>query len=263
VVKTESVYQFFLKNNRRVDGVFLFRAETPAGIQDFIYTPDAPDQIAFRNAKDFVGSIRYRVRSLRNYYIDRVAIVDQKVVSDYFDQLQATVDVVPPPQPLVDTRIRDLRIAYDAHIRRIIDDVDERTTSLAEIISGLIYENVKLAATVISIVIPPIGLAVTAVELVKSVYDGVNAHYYGDNEAAFTHFRDALIGLVSLGQAGRGVESVTKLQKTLIDLAGDANTVVGLLSTALGQKLGHERLQEIIQQVLDEDAVSSSQTTVY
>ena len=119
-----------------------------------------------------------------------------------------------------------------------------------------------LAATVISIVIPPVGLAVTAIEVAKNIYDGIKAQHYGDDKAAFTHFRDALIGLVGLAKVGEGVKSVTKAQKTLIQLVGDANTVVGLMSTALDQKLGHERLLEIFQQVLDEPDVSTSKTTV-
>ncbi|MDX9672885.1 MULTISPECIES: DUF6543 domain-containing protein [unclassified Pseudomonas] len=262
VVASESVYEFKIKNTRRVDGVYVFRTMTSQGVADFLYTPDAPDRIAFRKAADFVGSIRLRARSLRNYYIDRVALVDQKVVNDYFDELQATVKDVPAPVPYTNTRIRDLRTAYDAHVSRVIEDIDKRTTSLAEIIGGLIYDNVKLAASVIALVIAPVGLALTAVEVAKSIYDSANAHYYGENGEAFAHFRDALLGLATLGQAGLGAESVTRLQRTLIELAGDADTVVGLLATALGQKLGHERLRELIEQVLDTEAVDSSKTTV-
>ena len=262
VVNTESAYGFRLETSRKVEGVYIFRAMTSRGIEDFIYTPNAPDDLAFRSANDFVWSIRDRRNSLREYYINRVAIADKKVINDYFDGLQATASDIPPPKPEVNTRIKDLRRAYETHVRRVIADVDEQTTSLGEIIGGLIYDNVKLAATIISMVIPPVGLAVTAVEVIKNVYDGLNAHYYGENEAAFTHFRDAVLGLVSLGQAGQGVESVTKLQRTFIELAGDANTVVGLMSTALGQTLGHERLLEIIQQVLDEPDASTSKTTV-
>ena len=262
VVNTESVYGFRLETSRKVEGVYIFRAVTSRGIEDFIYTPNAPDDLAFRSANDFVWSIRDRRNSLREYYINRVAFVNKKVINGYFDELRATVSDIPPLKPEVNTRIKDLRRAYETHVRRVIDDVAAQTTSLGEIIARLIYDTVKLAATIISIVIPPVGLAITAVEVVKNVYDGLNAHYYGEDEAAFTHFRDAMLGLVTLGQAGHGVESVTKLQRTFIELVGDANTVVGLMSTALGQTLGHERLLEIIQQVLDEPGASTSKTTV-
>ncbi|WP_311132805.1 dermonecrotic toxin domain-containing protein [Pseudomonas fluorescens] len=262
VVNTESVYYFTLKSTRKVEGVYIFRAVTSKGVEDFIYTPHAPDHVAFRSVNSFVGAIRDRAGPFREYYIKRISFLDKKVINDYFDELQEKLDQVAPPKPLINTRVRDLGMSYGIHIRRVIEDVDAQTTSLAEIIGGLVYENLKLAATVISIVIPPVGLAVTAIEVAKNIYDGIKAQYYGDSETAFTHFKDALIGLVGLAKVGQGVESVTKAQKTLIQLVGDANTVVGLMSTALGQKLGHERLLEIVQQVLDEPDASTSKTTV-
>jgi hypothetical protein len=262
VVNTESVYYFTLKSTRKVEGVYIFRAVTSKGVEDFIYTPHAPDHVAFRSVNTFVGSIRDRAGPFREYYIKRISFLDNKVINDYFDELQEKLDQVAPPKPLTNTRVRDLGMSYGIHVRRVIADVDAQTTSLAEIIGGLVYENLKLAATVISIVIPPVGLAVTAIEVAKNIYDGIKAHYYGDYDATFTHFKDALIGLVGLAKVGQGVESVTKAQKTLIQLAGDANTVVGLMSTALGQKLGHEHLLELVQQVLDEPDISTSKTTV-
>lgn len=262
VVNTESVYYFTLKSTRKVEGVYIFRAVTSKGVEDFIYTPHAPDHVAFRSVNSFVGGIRDRFGSLRDYYIKRISFLDKKVINDYFDELMATVGAVAPPMPLTNTRVRDLGMSYGIHVRRVIEDVDAQTTSLGEIIGGLVYDNLMLAATVISIVIPPVGLAVTAIEVAKNIYDGIKAHYYGDYEATFTHFKDALIGLVDLAQVGQGVKSVTKAQKTLIQLAGDANTVVGLMSTAVGKTLGHERLIEFIQQVLDEPDVSTSKTIV-
>lgn len=262
VANTESVYYFTLKGTRKVEGVYIFRAVTSKGIEDFLYTPHAPDHVAFRSVNSFVTSIRDRFGPLRDYYINRISFLDKKVINDYFDELVATVDTVAPPKLLTDTRVRDLGRSYGIHVSRVIGDVGAQSTSLGEIIGGLIYDNLMLAATVISIVIPPVGLAVTAIEVAKNVYDGIKAQYYGDYEAAFTHFKGALIGLVDLAKVGKGVESVTKAQKTLIQLVGDANTVVGLMSTALNEKLSHERLIEIFKQVLDEPDVSTSKTIV-
>ncbi|MCF4994093.1 hypothetical protein GIW70_14740 [Pseudomonas syringae] len=261
VVKTESVYEFWLNANRRVDGVYLFRTVNSVGIEDFIYTPDAPDGLAFRSADDFAWSIRDRYRGLRNYYIERVRFVEKKSVNGLFDKIFATTDpVVVAPQ--IGARVRDLRVAYAAHVDKVIHDVDEQTTSLGEIIGKLIYDNVKLALAVISIVVPPAGLVLTAVETAKNIYDGLYALRYEDNEKAFTHLKDALIGLATLGKAAAGTASVTSAQKTLIDLFGDANTLVELVGQATGQTLGKDRLLEIIQQVLDEKIAGSSQTII-
>lgn len=262
VVSSESVYRFRLEKTRDVEGVYIFRARVGGRLEDFLFTPDAPDHVAFRPASSFVGSIRDRNGRLRDYYTNRVKILDQKIVNDYFDKLQATVNTVTQPGPLVGMRVRDLRTSYEIKIKRVIEDIDARTTSLNEIIAGLIYDNVLLAATIISLVVPPVGLVVTAVEVSKSFYDGVKAQYYGDYDASFTHFKDALVGLVTLGKGTLGGDKVTKVQKGLIHLMGEAKSVVSLVAKATGQTLGHERLQEIIQQVLDEEDANRSKTTL-
>lgn len=263
VVNEESVYRFHILNTREVAGVYIFRIKTAKGIEDFLYTPDAPDGAAFRPIGHFASAVRLRSGPFRNYYINRIKVADKKVVNDYFDQLQSRADTVAAPVPSHKSRVRDLRTSYEIKVNRVINDVDEQTTSLNEIIAGLIYDNVMLAATVISLVIPPVGVLVTVVELGKNFYDGVKAQYYGDYDASFKYFKDALIGLVSLGQATRGAKEVTNAQKSLIQLFGDAKTVVSMVSKATGQKLGHERLLEIFQEVLDEKGVNTSKTTVY
>lgn len=262
VVKTESVYQLVLSDNRRVDGVLLFRAVTRNGVEDFIYTPNAPDDLAFRSLDDFVWSIRNRFdQRLRDYLIQRVPFKDRKDVNNYFDEIFATVGPV-SIQPRVNARVRDLRTTFEAYIGQLISDVDAQTTSLGEIIGRLVYDNVKLALTMISVVIPSVGVAVTAMETAKSIYDGLYALRYGEHDESFTHFKDVVLGLVSLGQGGKGVASVTKAQKSLIGLLGDANTVVALIGTVTDQQLGKERLLEVIQQVLDEKEAGSSRTVV-
>jgi hypothetical protein len=263
VVNEESVYRFNILKTREVAGVYIFRIKTAKGLEDFLYTPDAPDGAAFRPIGHFASAVRLRFGPFRSYYINRIKVADKKVVNDYFDLLQSRADTVAAPVPSYMSRVRDLRASYEIKVNRVIDDVDEQTTSLNEIIAGLIYDNVMLAATVISLVIPPVGVLVTIVELGKNFYDGVKAHYYGDYDASFKYFKDALIGLVSLGQATRGAKVVTNAQKSLIQLFGDAKTVVSMVSKATGQKLGHERLLEIVQDVLGEQDVNTSKTTVH
>jgi hypothetical protein len=52
------------------------------------------------------------------------------------------------------------------------------------------------------------------------------------------------------------------VQKGLIHLMGEAKSVVSLAAKVTGQKLGHERLLEIVQQVLDEENASRSKTSL-
>jgi hypothetical protein len=52
-----------------------------------LYTPDAPDLVSFRPIADFIPAIRFQYGPFRNYYSERILLVDQKVVNDYFDNL--------------------------------------------------------------------------------------------------------------------------------------------------------------------------------
>lgn len=260
----EGIYKFCLPNRRVVEGVYIFRISIYGKFHDYLYTPNAPDSLAVRSIDEFVGSIRFRYGPLRDYYAARVKIDDQKVVNDYFDNLVATVNAVAPPQPEGAMRLLGLNMLHDDHIYRVLSDIDARTTSLNEVIAGLVYDNVIFAANLISLVIPPVGVVVTAVEVFKSLYDGARAYELGDYSAALGHGKSALIGLVSLGKAaaaGKPVK-VTSAQKTLFDLGKDARTVVGWMSQATGQELGEKRLIEVIEQMMEDHQNRRSQTSV-
>ncbi|RIJ12689.1 hypothetical protein DXT77_04265 [Pseudomonas sp. 91RF] len=262
---SEGIYKFRLPSRRIVEGVYIFRISIYGAFYDYLYTPDAPDDVAFRSANEFVGSIRFRYGPFRDYYLQRVKIEDRKVVNDYFDNLVATVNTVAPPRPEGQMRMLGLSTLHDDRIYRVLSDIDARTTSLNEVIAGLVYDNVIFAANIISLVFPPIGVAVTAVEALKALYDGAKAYESGDYSAALGHGKAALIGLVSLGKAaaaGKPVK-VTLAQKTLFDLGKDARTVVGWMSQATGQTLGEKRMLEIIEQLMNDHQSRSSQTTVH
>lgn len=261
----EGIYKFRLPGRRIVEGVYIFRISINGKFIDYLYTPHAPDDVAFRSVDEFVSSIRYRYGPFRDYYMARVKIDDRKVVNDYFDNLVATVNTVAPPQPEGTLRMLGFSTLHDDRIYRVLSDIDARTTSLNEVIAGLVYDSVMLAANIISVVIPPIGVAVTVVEVFKSVYDGANAYERGDYSAALGHGKSALIGLLSLGKAaaaGKPVK-VTRAQKTLFELGKDARTLVGWMSQATGQTLGEKRLVEAIEQLMKDNQSRSSQTTVH
>lgn len=260
----EGIYKFRLPGRRIVEGIYIFRISIFGKFHDYLYTPNAPDNTAFRSVDEFVGSIRFRFGPMRDYYTARVKIEDRQVVNDYFDNLVATVNAVAPPQPEGAMRVLGLNMLHDERIYRVLSDIDAQTTSLNEVIAGLVYDNVIFAANLISLVIPPVGVVVTAVEVFKSFYDGARAYELGDYQSALGHGKSALVGLVSLGKAaaaGKPVK-VTPAQKTLFDLGKDARTVVGWMSQATGQKLGEERLFEIIEQMMKDHQSRRSQTTV-
>ena len=231
--------------------------------EDWLYTPQAPDGLWLRPFRNFDSSVR--IRGLRDYYSARVHFTDRLAVSNYFDGLEASTRSLPPPQLEHNSRVRNFTRAYDDAVWRVIRDVDAQTTSLAEIITGLTYNAVIQAAQVISLVIPPLGLAVAAIQITKNILEGAQAYHDGDKNKAITHFKGALIDLALLGygkykELGKG--AITSAQKTLIELAGDAKTVADLVSKATGQNVPHEVLQQIVKDVLADSEMRDSKTIV-
>ncbi|KJZ41086.1 MULTISPECIES: dermonecrotic toxin domain-containing protein [Pseudomonas] len=262
-VMQDSVYQLHLGRRRPVEGVYVFRRMSGGKNEDWLYTPQAPDGLWFRPLRNFDASVRFN--GLREYYTRRVHYTDQRAVSNYFDELEASTRSVNPPELQVGSRVRDFSRSYDQMILRVISDVDAQTTSLAEIITGLTYNAVILAAQIVSLVIPPLGLVVSAIQITKNILDGAQAYHDGDDRKAIGHFKDALIDLATLGYGKYkelGRQAITTTQKTLIDFAKDAKKLADLVSEATGQKVPHEIFLEIVQDVLSERGEEASQTLV-
>jgi hypothetical protein len=258
-----SVYQLYLGRFRPVEGVYVFRLVAAGKNEDWLYTPQAPDGLWFRPFSHFDASVR--IKGLREYYSTRVHFTDRLAVSNYFDGLEASTRSLPPPALEHNSRVRDFVRSYDAMVWRVIRDVDAQTTSLAEIIASLTYSAVINAAQIISLVIPPLGLAVAGIQITKNILEGAQAYHDGDKNKAITHFKDALIDLATLGygkykELGKG--AITAAQKTLIELAGDAKTVAGLVSAAIGQEVPHKVLLQIVQDVLADTQARGSKTIV-
>jgi hypothetical protein len=258
-VNENSVYQFHLGRRRPVEGVYVFRFMKGREVKDYLYTPQAPDGIWFRPLENFDSSVR--INDLRQYYIDRVHYQNRTFASEYFDALLASKSTVKAPDLEVGSRVRNFSGSYEQMIRRVSNDVDAVTTSRAEIIAKLTYDTVMLAAQVLSLVIPPVGLAVSAVQITKNVIEGIEAYHYRDRAKAVDRVKTALIDLATLGYGKYkelGKPAVSSLQKTLIDLAGDAKTLADLVSKAAGLKVPHEVLLEIVQDTLKTESHSKA-----
>ncbi|MGE8186393.1 dermonecrotic toxin domain-containing protein [Pseudomonas sp. NPDC086278] len=262
-VMRDSVYQFYLGHRRPVEGVYVFRCMSGGRNEDWLYTPQAPDGLWLRPLRQFDAAVRSK--GLRDYFSRRVHYTDQRAVSQYFDELEASNRAVNPPDLEVGSRVRDLSRSYDQMIRRVISDVDAQTTSLAEAITGITYSAFILAAQVISMVVPPVGLIVSAILITKNILEGAQAYHEGDNRKAFGHFKDALIDLATLGYGKYkelGKQAITTTQKNLIEFAKDAKSLAEMVAAATGQKVPHQILVEIVQDVLSERRPQDSQTFV-
>ncbi|WP_207267227.1 dermonecrotic toxin domain-containing protein [Pseudomonas sp. FW300-N1B4] len=258
-VPHSALFKLHLKK-RLVVGVFVFRLRIAGTIEQYLFTPDAPDGYEIRPFKDFVSAVK--TRGLGDYLYDRVHEKYQPGVGAYLTDLEQLAHFTEAPELERNSRVTDLYDCYSDVVYKIISDVDAKTQSLEEIITGLVYNAVLTAVSVIGIVYPPVSIALSAALLTKNLVQGAEAYSEGNRAKALIHFRDALIELALLGKAGYVGSQPTKIQKDLIGLLGDVYTVEWFFSQATGQPRLHERVLEVIQQVLDDPQSATSKTTI-
>ncbi|MGX9866360.1 dermonecrotic toxin domain-containing protein, partial [Pseudomonas moraviensis] len=248
-----------------VGGVYIFRLKLLSGLLDLLYTPDAPDLVSFRPIAEFIPSIRFRNGPFRHYYSERILLRDQKVINDYFDNLVATVDTKPVIRTQQRSLLPDLFTFHDERVRRVLSDIDERTISLNEIIAGIVYNNLLKVANIVSLLVPPVGTVVVAVQVMKSIYDASQSDLRGDYSAALGHVRDVMSGLLTLGQAaaaGATVKQLTRVQRSFLDMFEDARTVAELVTYYTGHEDPQDELIGFFKSLMQDADAALSKTTV-
>lgn len=245
---------------RPVIGVYIFKVVVAEGTEYYLFTPEAPDGRELRPFNEFVSGVK--TLGLGDYFYERVYVKYQPQVGTYLTDLEELSNFTKAPTLGRDSRVKDFNECYSGLFDKVISDVDEKTTSLNEIISGLIFNAVQTAVTAIAIVFPPAGVAMSAILLTKGLVQGLEAYSEGHRAKALNHFKDALIELVSLGKAGYGKLAASKLQKDFIGVLGDVYTVEKFFSQATGLPRLHERALEVIQEILDDPESVTSKTIV-
>lgn len=258
-VRHSAMFQLRLKGHQIV-GAFVFRLNVAGKVEEYLYTPDAPDGCELRPFKDFVAAVK--TRGLGDYFYDRTPAVYQRVIGTYLNDLEQLANFNLAPVLERNTRITDLNACYDDVLRKVMSDVDEATQSLEEIITGIVFEAAVTAASAVSIIYPPVGVALGVALLTKELVQGAEFYSVGDRAMALKHFTNALIELGSLGYGGYKLTQVTQLQKDLIGVLGDVYTLEKLYAQASGQPRLHERVKASIQEILDDPDSSNSKTTL-
>ena len=258
-VRHSALYKLHLRG-RLVVGVFVFRLHVAGKIVEYLFTPDAPDGRELRPFEDFVRAVK--THGLGDYFCDRVFGKYQPQVGTYLTDLEQRANFTEAPTLERNSRVTDLYWCYYDVLTKVISDVDEKTQSLEEIITGLIYNAVVSAVSVIAIVYAPVGIALSVALLTQNLVQGVHAYTEGNRSKALSHFAKAVIELAALGKAGLGKSGATAVQKSLIGLLGDVYTVEKLFAEISGQPRLHERALEAIQEVLDDPESITSKTTI-
>ncbi|MFK0086822.1 hypothetical protein ACIQUS_05945 [Pseudomonas sp. NPDC090755] len=195
--RKNGVFQFAL-SGRRVEGVYLFRSVRQDLVEDLVYTPEAPGGLFFRTPQALAR--QWGDPALQDYFYLRVSIRDQPVIGSLIERYQRAGDGEAIIVAAISDyqRITDLAHEFDVMVERIVADVDEDTTSVAERISGLLFEVALSVVAILSIPFPPASLAVSVVMTLRAFVKGLIAYQDGDRAAATKFFLDAGVGLVSL-----------------------------------------------------------------
>lgn len=258
-VRHSALFKLHLKGHLIV-GAFVFRLHVAGKIEEYLYTPDAPDGRELRPFKDFVSAVK--TRGLGDYFYNRAFGKYQPQVGTYLTDLEQVANFTEAPILEKNSRVTDLYWCYYDVLTKVISDVDEKTQSLEEIIISLVNSAVVSAVSVISIVYAPVGIALSVALFTQNLVQGVHAYTEGNRTKALKHYVKAVIELASLAKGVRGLSQVTKLQKDLIGLLGDVYTVEKMFAEISGQPRLHERALEVIQEVLDDPESITSKTTI-
>ncbi len=230
------------------DGVFRFsvRSHVVLGVCVFtcfdhepswwLYTPDAPDDLALRPYQSLYGDI---AGALHDYLLARTPVAARSTVSRALYAIAAKkqrVDNLFEAQ-----RVSDARSEFNAYIERTVTDVEDITTSRAEMIERQVVKGLMFAAAPFCMVFPPFALLLDVVFIAVSAGQAVAAHLEGDVEGALGHWLEtswgALFALAGAGSAvkllGRTARNLKYTTRPVSSLAERLNSVAAVRKEAL------------------------------
>jgi hypothetical protein len=221
-----------------VMGNFLF---SHAGFPTVLYTPNAPDGISFREARQFNYLLK-KIPAMLGYFTQRVGTRSQVRVRAFLDAAKAQLpeglnrtDISPPRYDSTreQTPLQDLRRAlYDMPLQRKIDDIEGTTNNRTRMVTGILWTCVEWVTAIATAPFPTLSLSLSMLLAFKDGMLALHAYQQGDNEAAVEH----LIGYV-LNSAGA---AFTDLRPALVSLKQLARP--GVRQVAKSSALSSERL---------------------
>ena len=177
-----------------VIGCYLFTHDNHPTL---LYTPNAPDGISVREARQFNYLLK-KLPGMLGYLVQRVAVQSQARVRTYLEdarrQLPEDLDntSVSPPRhdPIhAQTQTQDLRReVYDLKLQRTIDDVHATTVNRTVMISGIFWTCVEWVAAIATAPFPVLSLSVGLALAYKDAMLALHAYHQGDNAQALEHF---------------------------------------------------------------------------
>ncbi|MFW9268667.1 dermonecrotic toxin domain-containing protein [Pseudomonas sp. NR3] len=235
-VTREGVFKFTV-NGHVVLGVYVFAYFEPKGSY-WLYTPDAPDGIRFRNYLAFTGRT---AAQLHDYVVERVALIARGSVEQSLRALGAGTTRVDTLREF--SRVVDIDAEFDACIERAIADVEDITTRRAEAITQQIQKGLLFAAAPVCMVFPPFALLLDIVFIGLSSKQAIEAHRQGDTQEALEHWLEvswgALLAVPGVtGMAALLRRSVMSLKRAAKPLSLSAQRLKGAAVSAVNKDTG-------------------------
>ncbi|WP_053155485.1 dermonecrotic toxin domain-containing protein [Pseudomonas sp. Pf153] len=201
VVQREGVIRFSI-GGHIVMGVYVFTYFDPKGYA-WLYTPDAPDGVLFRQYRDFSGKVAAR---LHDYVLQRTALGARTAVRRSLAALAASGVGVDTLREF--NRVVDVRAEFDGYIERAVSDVEDITKSRAEVIRAQVVKGLLFASAPVCLVYPPFALLLDVAFIAVSVKEATHAHVQGDTDRALGRWLMASWGVLF---AALGVGAIATL----------------------------------------------------
>lgn len=234
MVESDGVFRLTVRNHV-VLGVYVLTSFDPEPSW-WLYTPDAPDGIVVRAYQSLFGDI---AGALHDYLMARTPVAARSIVS-------RTLYAIAAKKQRVDTlyeaqRLIDARSEFNAYIERAVTDVQDITTSRAQMIERQVVKGLMFAAAPFCMVVPPFALLLDVVFIAVSAGQAVAAHLEGDVDGALGHWLEAswgaLFAMVGAGSAikwlGGAARSLKHTMRPASLLSERLNTVAPLRKEAL------------------------------
>lgn len=177
-------------NGRPSIGLYVLRIEVAGEIEEWLYTPLAPDGLALRRYSGFRGA---RLGSMHTYYLGRLRLVDRNAASRHLLSLAERKEERRSAETF--HLIGDLRDEYNDYLHSHIDDVEAVSQSRYEVIMSLVTKGLVYAALPLCMVFPPLGIALDTTFAIVAAERAIKAAQDEDSATALQYWLSVMASL--------------------------------------------------------------------
>lgn len=206
--------------------ILFAQAETE---QAMLYTPDAPDGLAFRPLSRFMETLHND--GMSDYYRNRCHRVMGRILAFYFIELKKRTDGPPPVLP--DKPYDDLHeVCYERVLQRQLRDIEDTTEGRGDMLAKVVINSIEMLAMAVTLPFPPASFAVGIGLAMRDSVRALAALGEGDQSAASLHVLSTWLNLLgAAGDATVGLKGFGGVLQQLADRGGHNPPLAALRQT--------------------------------